>query len=282
MPDTTGITSVTMSTGHGEPVTIDIDDLDRGISLIDRATEILERRTDPGSLVGEITIDGEKLCQAINAITPHVGSEDLAWIRITIASDVQVLATDRYSAAIARIDSDAIFDTDHDVWHFDIHVDDAKLIAAIFKPNKDDQASIRLRATTTDLTVTDVSGLVSGRELTVEATNAGESLDGVQRLVAKTVKNLEQSVITTASAALWVTGAHQWSKFVKSAACFKPDPLHIESHEPGKAFLITIGKHFIGLLATRHSTSTDLIDEHRDTVLDWLDLLPAADTSAAA
>lgn len=165
MPEDHGITDISMSVNGGETVTINVDDIDNLVDILD---DINDRpRPTSGRPVGEITIDGGRLCQALNAVIPHAGTEDgLEWLRIDAAGDtVTVYATDRYTIGMARIDGDAIIESDHDMWTIDILADDAKLIAAIFKPGKDQALNIRLRATTTDCTVTDVSGFVHGREL---------------------------------------------------------------------------------------------------------------------
>ena len=279
MPDDHGITGIAMSVNNGETVSIDITDLD---AVVDALNEAHDRNTHHGAPIGEITIDGGRLCQALNAVIPHAGGEDgLEWLRIDAAGDtVTVYATDRYTIGMARIDGDAIIESDHDVWTIDILADDAKLIAAIFKPGKDQVLNIRLRATTTDCTVTDVSGFVHGRELSISATDGDSALNAIPRLVSTAALAADQSVITSAQAALWVTNAYQWAKFVKSAQNYKGNPIAIEAHEPGKAFLVTIGERFIGLLMPVRTDASD-DRKHRDVVGEWIDLLSAAERAAA-
>lgn len=280
MPDDHGITGITMSVNDGDTVTIDIDDLDAVVEALGRGD-----RPEHGLPVGQITVDGDKLCQALAAVVPHAGAMDsLEWLRIDIAGDtLTAYTTDRYTIGLARIDGEAIIDCDRDLWSIDILADDAKLIAAIFKPGKDQQASIRLHATTTDLTITDVSGLVTGRELTVGATTSVEHLASVPRLVAKAALDADQSVITSASAALWVTGPKQWAKFIKSATNYPRESIVVEAHEPNRPFLITIGEHFIGLLMPiRSDAATSEGRQHRDLIGDWIDTLPAPSQTHAA
>lgn len=235
--------------------------------------------------IGSIQIDAAALCDAFKAVIPHASGKDDPWwhrVRVETASlgtDVAVLASDRHSMGCAMIPSALQGDDSPcEAFTFDIASADAKLIADVFKPGKDDgDVMLELRATGTQLHVTDVSGLFNGHRLSVpllsEYLPAGSQLATLHRMANKVTATLDDAIVLNPALL---------ARFAKSAAVYGR-PLVVHGSGDNEApLLITCGELFIGALAPIRDDGR--VTQSRTLIQHWaeLNLALATDAEAAA
>ncbi len=138
----------------------------------------------------EFTVPLFALRQALVAVRAHADakSETLNVVRLIPGRDLLVTATDRYSAAIARVQIDDHGDGGADF--IDVMLDDVAKILAVFKlPSGPEagQAAVTIRRHGNELTLADGGGLFEGQALTVPAF-AVDSMPDVRSLAGPALR----------------------------------------------------------------------------------------------
>lgn len=221
-----------------------------------------------------VTVDAALLLQALRAVLPHAdGTEELPIIhrvRLDVTDHaIEALATSRYTAAIARLADDAMVDTGEiaEAWTIDLFPSDLATVAKMFKPGKDEQITLRIDLRRDErVTFTDASGLFDGRAYTVPTVGHPEDYPDLRKLIADTMDS-ERGIVGTVT----YTG-DLLRRFASSSASYS-DALHIEPTREGKAFIVTVGQNFIGLLMPQ-SNNDEASAEQRKVRSDWRALLP--------
>lgn len=201
-----------------------------------------------------ITVATGDLRQALNSVRVHACADKEVppthRIRLAIgAENVTVIATDHYTAALAIVSiwvSDPEF---HDPITVDLLPDDVAKLLAIHgggKEKRDEpQLMLRLEITADRITVTDCSGLIDGRALTIpRLPTDGGTLCAIPDLVLKQ----HASPITEVSD-MPVSGDSA-ARF-KAAAAAYGEGLELEAHAGSRALLVRCGESFLGLMMPR-------------------------------
>lgn len=172
--------------------------LDQGRVERDRHGHLLVPTTAPGR--GELMtpevqllVPTGDLLQALKAVTPFglADIDSLDRVRLTAEDHVTyVQAADGYSAALALVSTSAL---SRPVGHegsveFDLTLDQARLIPAVFKLPKDKdeamQAELRFDVTSEHVTVVDAGGMIDGQELILPRAPTTAAAPRVLRLLA--------------------------------------------------------------------------------------------------
>lgn len=123
-----------------------------------------------------------ELRQALLAVRVHADpkSDTFAFVRLLPGEDLAVMATDRFSCALARVRVDDHVDGDADP--VDLALDDVAKVLAVFKMPGDKaewpDAVLRITRGRQDVTFSDAGGLFDGQSLTVTA----HDVDGIPDL----------------------------------------------------------------------------------------------------
>lgn len=220
--------------------------------------------------------------QALTAVRVHACADaEVPTIhRIRLAIDrenLTVTATDMYTAGLAIV---SIWDgpgPDETVT-VDLLPDDVAKLLTIHKGGKDkaDEPELMLRLDITGdrVTVTDCSGLVDGRALTIpRLPTDGGPLCTIPGLILKqhTSPVTETDVIVSGDAI---------ARF-RSAAATYGDPLAVEGHSGVRALLVRCGESFLGLLMPSTLGETE-VGRMRDWSEGWDRRLPAVAAAAHA
>lgn len=223
-----------------------------------------------------VTVDAAALIQAVRAVLPHAGDDPelppVHRVRLDIRDTViETLATNRFTAAVVRIDQEGVVESDDPApWVVDLFPEDLATIAKMFKPGKDEEISLRIDLAADDrVTITDVSGLFDGRAYTIPSVGHPEDFPQLRRLFTDTMES-ERGVVGTVT----YTG-DLLRRFAASAAVYS-DKLHVEPTREGKAFVVTVGEQFIGLLMPSASND-DITREQAKVRSDWWTRLTEAD-----
>lgn len=120
--------------------------------------------------------------QALLATRVHADpkSDTFSFVRLLPGDDLAVMATDRFSAALARVRVDD--HGDGDVSPVDLALDDVAKVLAVFRMPSDKaewaEAALRVTREGHDVTFSDAGGLFDGQSLTVTA----HDVDGIPDL----------------------------------------------------------------------------------------------------
>lgn len=226
------------------------------------------------------TIDAGALIQALRGVLPHAGDEPevvaVHRVRLDVRGDeLQALATNRFTAAVVRVDGDGVVESDDlDPWVVDLFPEDLATVAKMFKPGKDEQITLRIDQGQDDrVTITDVSGLFDGRAYTIPAVGHPEDFPRLRRLISQTMAS-DRGIVGTVT----YTG-DLLRRFAASAAAYN-DKLHVEPTRENKPFVVTIGERFIGLLMPAASTD-EVTHEQAKVRSDWWTRLTEDDEISA-
>lgn len=134
-------------------------------------------------------VNTTSLRAALRAVLPHISTEEGAPLAITSArviatSDgLQIIATDRFTAASATIESPSA-----ENMTFDLSPDQIKKIMSMFRPPKDLVESAELEISLTDhgksVVITDVCGMFPGDSMTLSGVSPVDGFPDVRRVMA--------------------------------------------------------------------------------------------------
>lgn len=197
----------------------------------------------------DVTVSTPSFRAAVQAVTPHAG-QDPDWTRLyrvrayVLSGELVLVATDGSSAALATVE---VEDQGDALGVFDLLPADAREIARIFKPSKDEAAWARLQFEVTEkaLTVADVSGMFGGKSLTLPATPIDDqfpnSLAVLQRVRAGAV-SFSSSDATGMS-------PHYLAKFVQAGLAYGELLVVRQTGKLG-ALIVSCGPWFVGMVST--------------------------------
>lgn len=122
----------------------------------------------------QVDVDLAAMRSAWRAVLPHAADDATPFLRHeVIGDDVLVMATDRFTAGMARVAVDAHGTGELGVVDLDV-VDVKKALAVFPGPKKDDPpGTLRLAWDGHEATITDVSGMIEGRSLLLPAAEVG-------------------------------------------------------------------------------------------------------------
>lgn len=225
----------------------------------------------------EVTVPWVLFRRALCAVLPHVAktkdSSILNRLRIEIrpTGEVFVSATNRFTAALARVEA---FTSPAEGRRLDLHGDEVRKILAVF-PEVNDEATdytLHLAASPEQLEVRDVSGMVDGERLTVNLTVELEDFPDLPRQFARWTHREPVEISRTAFA------LDNFSLFKPALKCFGDGVLRM-SMVGGNSVLIVIEDVFVGFSSGQDRVEE--IDRDRDRWAGVLDVdLPPVDRMA--
>jgi hypothetical protein len=234
---------------------------------------------DPAPAV-DITVGTSDFRAALIAVRPHVSTGDdspvLTRIRLNVRPDgnVYVYATDRYTIGIGLVSvwDDAYHDPDPQ--QFDLTVEDAAKILAVFKPDKDadGDSKVGLVSDGKTLTVTDQSGLFPDAEqqLVLPLLPPSDYPD-VLRLVARIARNATTGEVPESPhiqlAPVLV------NRFKAAATAYGEPYVFSQSGEARTALMCRIGESFLGALMPQRMDDAALASFEAD-MRAWRQRLP--------
>ena len=134
-------------------------------------------------------VNTSSLRVALRAVLPHVSTDEEGSLVLTSArvianeGGVEVVATDRFTAAAATVDCPS-----PENLTFDLSVDQIKKVLAMFRPPKDLIESAELDIELTDdgksVVITDVCGMFPGDSMTLSGISAEDGFPDVRRAMA--------------------------------------------------------------------------------------------------
>lgn len=175
----------------------------------------------------------------------------LCRVRLDIGPEnITITATDRFTAGLSIVSVFAHLnpsDLEHTdlpwVEVIDLAVDDAKQILAVLKGGKEkgDEPELLLRITSTaeHVTLTDASGLIDGRALTLQRLPSDESFPVIEKVIAR-IHHGRPSLLEDVAFA----GVHL-ARFKVATNAYK-EPVLIEATTGSRALLIRCGESFLG------------------------------------
>lgn len=222
----------------------------------------------------DVTVDTPALRRALLSVVPHASS-DPEWprhhrVRLYVGPEfVTVAASDSRTGALALVE---IEENDTGVCGcFDVTPGDAKELARLFKPSKEDLDSgaclLRLQATDKELTATDVGGFFPGKSLTLNACPVDEQFPNVALVLrAAQARSASGGVDVDSLRALLANGEYL-QRFSVAGAQFG-EMLVVQPISDRGGILFTCAEHFIGLMATGWQ-APEFDNEVRGRALRW-------------
>lgn len=218
--------------------------------------------------------------RALQAVVPHADPdpEMAPFHRVTLhlASDLEVSATQRYSAGLATVP--VMENAAGLALEAGITPATARDILAIYKVPKELEAdaALSIMVDAGDLVVTDVSGMIPGRQFRTALAPFSDAVPDVPRIIGRHVEHPHRAV--SAIDLDLIIGAAWWAAFVPAARAYAAS-LYVTAVRSGTdrvALLVTVGDAFIGLLTAALPASHDsaLADELTATRRAWARTLP--------
>lgn len=208
-----------------------------------------------------IEVGTADLRAALAAVRVHACPDkdlpDLHRIRLAIGREnITVTATDRFTAGLAIASVWRGLDGDL-VCTVDLLPADAGKLLSIFPAGKEsgDEPSYRLRIDIAPerVTVTDCSGLIDGRALTVPRLPVSDG--GLSSIPASVAAHTNSAPTMLADMSV---GGELLGRFKAASTAYKKS-LEIEAHTAGRALLIRCGESFLGLLMPRDQNEDDRV-----------------------
>lgn len=233
-----------------------------------------------------IEVGTADLRAALAAVRVHACPDkdlpDLHRIRLAIGREnITVTATDRFTAGLAIVSIwNEVFDVrDGAPTTVDLLPADAGKVLSIFPAGKDsgDEPAYRLRIDVAPerVTLTDCSGLIDGRALTVPRLPASDGgLSGIPASVAAHT-NSAPTMLADMS-----VGGELLGRFKAASTAYKKS-LEIEARNAGRALLIRCGESFLGLLMPRDQNEDDRV-RAAEWARNWNNRLPEIVAAAKA
>ncbi len=227
---------------------------------------------------------------ALSSVLVHASMDDkipeLCRVRIDIGPEnVTITATDRFTAGLSIVSVVAHLNA-HDreetdlpwVEVIDLDVADAKQILNVLKGGKDvgdePQFLLRIESTSEHVTITDSSGLIDGRALTLLRLEPSDTISFIEQLLSKIHSGEPALLENVAFAGVYL------ARFKVASTAYK-EPVHVEATTTSRGLLIRCGESFLGaIMPIRRDQDTDAkIAEWREA---WTRRLPAPKASVAS
>lgn len=191
-----------------------------------------------------ITVDTKDLYAALRSVSVHASPDPdeviTHRVRLSVAQDLTITATNRYTAGMALVSIEE--HGDGEVGHIDLAPLDVKEITSLFKPSKDAQDEmLRIAADGDHVTVTDCSGLFDGKQYRLPRRDSPEIFPDIPKLVAailaQTAMTPERLEVNGILVGLFTAAAKAYGS-----------TLTIEPTGDRTSLVIGCGESFIGLL----------------------------------
>lgn len=202
--------------------------------------------------MSRFVVDVVDLREGIGAVLPHVSSnkkdDRLRRMRLTpFGQNLEITATDRYTVGLALV---SLFDPAPEVDVIDLHPEDIAQILAVFTaPPAGEQTLVEIRTTSAEITLTDKSGLIDGRSLTLPRMATDETFPNLRDLFADRMPGAHPAVNMVDPDGLrevWWRAEHL-ARF-RAAERAYGHPL-VVTRPLGVLWLIRCGESFLGLIA---------------------------------
>jgi len=218
-----------------------------------------------GCEVSLFEVEVEDLRAALTAVLPHVSTDkrnrQLRRVRLTpFGQNLEVSATDRYTIGLGLV---SIWKSDGEADVIDLDPLEVKQVLTVFtSPPEGEQTAIEVRATTSELTLTDVGGLIDGKSLTLPRVTADEGFPSLRDVFVGRLRGAPH-----VSGAAWFHAKHL-ARF-QAAQRVYGHPLVVD-RAPGPAGMWSVrcGESFVGLISPVHPDEAALVEDAR-WLRDW-------------
>lgn len=189
-------------------------------------------------------VDLADLRAALSAVVPHASRDKddprLRRVRLTpFGVNVEVSATDRYTIGLGLV---SLWESDGEADVIDLDPGEVAQVMTVFPaPGKNEEASLRISTTDTEVTFTDVGGLLDGNSLTLGRMTPEETFPDLRSMF---VGRLDGS---TATGEAWFHSEH-WKRFAAAQRAYGKPLVVDRVPEPAKVWRISCGESFLGLL----------------------------------
>lgn len=229
--------------------------------------------------MSSVTVDLVDLRQALVSVLPHVatgkGFPMLQRVRLTpFGQNVEVSATDRSTAALALV---SVWQSDGEADVVDLSPEDVHKVLAVFPtPEKGVEVALDIRVTGSEVSFTDVSGLVNGEHLALPRIRTDSSFPNLRSLWARS-RAAGGGRVVPGGAWFGLKTLHRFE--VAQRAYGEPLVLDVLP-APSKVWLVRVGESFLGL-AVPMSPDDDARARAAGWVEAWADRLDDPDAPAS-
>ncbi|WP_033189315.1 DNA translocase FtsK [Rhodococcoides fascians] len=200
-----------------------------------------------------VTVGTNDLRHALVSVARHASAipeiSSIYRIRLQITRDqVYVIATDRFSAALARVT--VIAPGEPNVGTIDLTPENVKEVIAVFKPGKekDDEPEwlTQIETDDTHVILTDVSGMIDGKSIAFVRTPVDDGFPSIDISISRALAGepvwLENVHVDGSRIALFESASRQYNR-----------PLTIEARSGTDGLVISCGRSFLGLCMPNRS-----------------------------
>lgn len=203
--------------------------------------------TETPPYITTVTVGTNDLRHALVSVSRHASAipeiTSIHRVRLEITrTHVYVVATDRFSAALARVS--VIAPAAPNAGRIDLTPENVKEIIAVFKPSKekDDEPEwlTQIETDDTHVILTDVSGMIDGKSIAFVRTPVDDGFPSIDISISRALAGepvwLENVHVDGSRIALFESASRQYNK-----------PLTIESRSGTSGLVISCGSSFLGL-----------------------------------
>ncbi len=204
-----------------------------------------DQSTEP--FLTTVTVGTNDLRHALVSVARHASAipeiTSIHRIRLEITRAwVYVIATDRFSAALARVS--VVAPDSPNIGRIDLTPENVKEIIAVFKPGKekDDEPEwlTQIETDDTHVVLTDVSGMIDGKSIAFVRTPVDDGFPSIDISISRALAGepvwLENVHVDGSRIALFESASRQYNR-----------PLTIESRSGTSGLVISCGSNFLGL-----------------------------------
>ena len=228
--------------------------------------------------MSSVTVDLVDLRQALVSVLPHVATGKLfpalQRVRLTpFGQNVEVTATDRSTAALALV---SVWQSDGEADVVDLSPEDVRKVLAVFPtPEQGVEVALDIQVTGSEVSFTDVSGLVNGEHLALPRIRTDDAFPNLRSLWARSRAAGGGQVVPGGA---WF-GSKTLHRFEAAQRAYG-EPLILDVlPAPSKVWLARVGKSFLGL-AVPMSPDDDARARAAGWVEAWADRLDDPDAPA--
>ncbi|WP_459349166.1 DNA translocase FtsK [Cellulomonas olei] len=204
--------------------------------------------------MSSLVVDLADLRAALQAVIPHASRDKddpfLRRVRLTpYGVNVEVSATDRSTIGLALV---SLIESDGDGDVLDLHPDEITQVLTVFpSPSRGEETQLEIRMTDSEVTFTDVGGLLDGNSLTLARMTPEETFPDLRGMF---VGRLEGS---DATGEAWFQSEHL-KRFAAAQRAYGRPLVVDRVPEPARVWRISCGESFLGLLTQLRADEDDL------------------------
>ena len=204
--------------------------------------------------MSSLVVDLADLRAALQAVIAHVSRDKddplLRRVRLTpFGVNVEVAATDRSTIGLALV---SLLESDGGGDVLDLHPDEVTQVLTVFpSPGRGEETQLQISTTDSEVTFTDVGGLLDGNSLTLARMTPAETFPNLRGMF---VGRLDGSDVTGEA---WFQSEHL-KRFAAAQRAYGRPLVVDRVPEPARVWRISCGESFLGLLTQVRADEDDL------------------------